>query len=93
MNETAEISLHAVKVFRFLERAAGWVTAKDVAAGAKVAGRTARAHLRRMTEQGLFDVAETFPGHRYRLSTKAEKRNKALLLRLRAAAEVFGVAA
>ena len=88
--ESNEISLHQVRVFQFLSGSNGWCTAIDVAAGSNVAKRTARAHLLKFVKAGVVDQAELFPGHRYRLSPLAEKRNKSLIQRLRQAAEVFG---
>jgi hypothetical protein len=89
--EKGEVSLHQVKIFEFVRKAAGWVTAKDVAAGSDVAERTARLHCLNLVNLGIFDQAEVFPAHRYRLSEKAGKRNKAYMIRLEAAKEVFGI--
>lgn len=89
--ESNEISLHQVRVFQFLSGRTDWITAADVAAGSKVASRTARAHLSKFVKAGVVDQAEVFPGHRYRLSPLAEKRNKSLIQRLRKAIEIFGV--
>ena len=89
--EKAEISIHLVRVFRWLtKRGDSWTTANEIAAGAKVAPRTARAHACKLVGLGICDQAEVFPGHRYRISKVAEKRNKGFLLRLRAAESVFG---
>jgi predicted ArsR family transcriptional regulator len=87
--ETNEVSRHQVLVFRSLKDGT-WVTSKEVAERAKVAERTARAHLKRLVDLGLLDEAKVFPGHRYRLSEKAEKRNGAYVRRLEEAASVFG---
>lgn len=46
----------------------------------------------KLVDLGLLDQAEVFPAHRYRLSSKADKRNKSYLQRLERAAEVFGIA-
>lgn len=68
------------------------MTANDIAAATSgIAARTVRAHLVRLVNLGLVDQAEVFPAHRYRLSDKAEKRNKAYLLRLLGAFDVFGM--
>ena len=88
--ETNEVSLHQVKVFQCLE-AGEWLTSKEVAERAGVAGRTARAHLLKLVHLGIVDQAEVFPAHRYRLSEMADKRNKAYVQRLHAAMEVFGI--
>jgi hypothetical protein len=87
--ERAEISAHQVRVFRFVSDAKRWVSNDEIAAGAQVAPRTARAHTRHFVSLGIFDQAEIFPSHRYQLSSKAEKRNKAYLLRLRQAEAVL----
>ena len=89
--ETNEISLHLVRVFELAKAHPGWLTAKEIADRAGVAGRTARAHAAKLVQLGIFDVAEVFPGHRYRLSELAVKRNKPMLQRLEAARMVFGL--
>lgn len=89
--EHNEISEHQVKIFRFMQQHKGWLTSQQVAEGAKVAARTARQHLLRLVQLGLLDQAEVFPAHRYRLSSKADKRNVAYLKRLEMACEVFGL--
>ncbi len=76
MTETNEISIHAVRVYALLlDRVAtqehGWVTANEIAAGAEVAPRTARAYAKRFVDLGIADLAEVFPAHRYRLSEQA----------------------
>ena len=43
----------------------------------------------RFVRAGLVDQAEVFPGHRYRFSGMAEKRNRTLLERLARAEEVL----
>jgi predicted ArsR family transcriptional regulator len=88
--ETNEVSLHQLKVFDCVAAATGWVTSKQVTDSVGISGRTVRAHLLKLVNLGLLDQAEVFPGHRYRLSAHAEKRNKAYLQRLDKAREVFG---
>ena len=90
--ETNEISRHEVAVYRVLTGHPGErLTNEAIAAAAPdVKPRTVRAHTRRLAELGIVDVAEVFPGHRYRYSEKASKRNRAYLLRLEKAAGVFG---
>ena len=89
--ERAEISIHQLRIFQFVRDAQRWVTSEEIAHGAQVAPRTARAHARHLVSLGIFDQAEVFPGHRYRLSSQAEKRNKGYILRLEQAAEVFNI--
>ena len=57
----------------------------------KVAHRTVRAHLRKLVSLGVLDVAEVYPGHRYRLAEKASKRNAGNVQRLQSVASVFGL--
>src|SRR4051812_1299578 len=54
MTETNEISLHLFRVFDFVRKAGGWVTAKQIAAGSAVAERTSRAHALRLVQAGVF---------------------------------------
>lgn len=89
--ERGEISLHQLKVFNFVKSQDGWTTAKDIAAGAGVAERTARHHARVLVHLGVFDRAEVFPAHRYRLSDKVNKRNKSYMLRIEEARQAFGL--
>jgi hypothetical protein len=89
--ETNEISLHQVKIFEFVRKADRWVTMKDVVAATGSRRETVGNHLRRFVSLGLMDQAEVWPGHRFRVSVLAEKRNKAMLERLDRAKEIFGV--
>ena len=91
MIEKNEISEHEIRVFLFVAKSSQWVSSKDISNGAKVAPRTARSHALKLVKLGLFDVAEVFPSHRYRLSEKAEKRNASYFIRLQKAAEIFGL--
>jgi len=86
--EKSEVSEHEVRVYRALcgEK---WMTAIEVSEAAHVAPRTARHHCKRLHELGLVDMAEVFPGHRYRVSAHARKRNAAYVRRLDRAAEVM----
>jgi predicted transcriptional regulator of viral defense system len=90
--ESNEISLHQLRVFEFVREAGRWVTATEIQDGTGVSPRTARHHALKLAKLGLFDQAEVFPGHRYRISQFAEQRNKDYMLRLEQAREVFGVA-
>lgn len=89
--EKGEISIHQVRIVDFVRENGSWVTAKEIAAGAEVAERTARHHALSLVNLGIFDQAEVFPAHRYKYSDKAEKRNKAYCLRLESARSVFGM--
>ena len=87
--ERSEISLHEVRLYKTLSEKE-WFTVKTVAEKAKIAARTASLHLKRLSDLGIVDVAEVYPGHRYRLSNKADKRNSGYLNRLKQACEIFG---
>jgi hypothetical protein len=89
--ETAEISRHQVAMYLFVKGAKGWVTSRDIEEGAGVCGSSARHFAKKLVDMGIFDVAEVFPGHRYRLSSLASKRNKSMVVRFETAASVFGM--
>jgi DNA-binding IclR family transcriptional regulator len=89
--ERSEVSVHEVRAYLALKGAAGWLTSLALAGAADIAPRTARAHVLKLVRLGLVDQAELFPGHRYRLSEMAGKRNAAYVQRLEQAAEVFGL--
>jgi hypothetical protein len=89
--ETNEISEHLYRIYAFVRDAEKWVTAKDIAKGAQVGDRTARAHALKLVKSGVFDQAEIFPGHRYRISEKADKRNRGFVQRLEKVGEVLGL--
>jgi len=88
--ERNEISIHQINVLDFVTDRGDWVTAAEIAKGAGVAARTARHHALNLVRLGIFDQAEVFPAHRYRLSGHADKRNKGYMLRLQEARKVFG---
>ena len=89
--ERGEISVHEVRLFLVLQKADSWMTSKQVAKDAEIAPRTARALLLKLSRLNIIDVAESFPGHRYKLSKMADKRNGAYLRRLQNMVEVFGL--
>jgi hypothetical protein len=93
MVERNEISRQEVEVFRVLSaHASQWMTNADIAAECdRVAARTVRAVTQKLVHLGILDLAEVFPGHRFRLSEKAAKRNRGYADRLRRVAEVFGI--
>lgn len=90
--ESNEISRHEVGIFATLQQADTWLTSRQIATQAHVAPRTARQHLLRFVQLNIIDVAEVFPGHRYRIPDDAAKRNRGYLDRLERAADVFGIA-
>lgn len=87
--ETNEVSEHLFRVYAFVVERNGWTTSQEIAKGAKVSPRTARAHALRLVKAGIFDLAEVFPGHRYRVASNAAKRNRGFFQRLEQAAEIF----
>lgn len=87
--ETAEVSMHQARVFRYLQRTPGWLSNHDIAHALAMPGRTVRAHTRKLVALGLCDQVEVFPGHHYRLADQAQKRNPGMWQRLEQAAEVF----
>jgi len=90
--ERNEISIHELSVWLALKRAGKWITNDELFAMVDgVRPRTVRTHTKKFVELGLVDLAEVFPGHRYRISEMASKRNKAYVLRLDAAIEQFGL--
>ncbi len=90
--ESNEISLHEVKFWLALvQNQNKWLSNSELGAASGVATRTARMYTLKLTRLGMLDAAEVFPSHRFRLSSKADKRNTAYSLRLKAAAEVFGL--
>lgn len=91
--ETNEVSLHQILVYLAVKNAgSAWITAREIAERSGVAPRTARAHSLKLVKLGIFDQAEVFPAHRYRLATTADQRKKGYLLRIEQAMSVFGVA-
>jgi len=90
--ETNEISIHQARLFIAARGASEeWLTANQLAEKARVAPRTARQHAKRLVDLGILDMAEVFPGHRYKFNEIAEKRNKAYMLRLERAIEALGL--
>jgi hypothetical protein len=90
--ETNEISVHQAKVYLVAKTSPEeWFTVLELAKRSGVARRTASMHASRLVSLGVFDLRELFPGHRFRIAAKAEKRNKAHILRLDEAVSVFGL--
>ncbi len=91
MVERNEVSRQEVEVFRVLTaNVAAWKTNSEIAAECQaVASRTVRAMTLKFVKLGLVDQAEVFPAHKFKLSAKADKRNRGYIERLKQAAEVF----
>jgi DNA-binding transcriptional ArsR family regulator len=90
--EKNEISVHEARLFSVL-RGLGreWITSAEAAKAAEISPRTSRAHLLKLADMGIVEAAAVFPGHRYRLAAKADKRNGGYLRRLEFACEIFGI--
>lgn len=91
--EQAEISIQQVKVFRYISQAKNWVSNHEIAQATGVSLRNVSLHTHRLTSLGILDQAEVYPGHRFRVCEKAEKRNGGYLARLKRAESVFGLSA
>lgn len=90
--ETNEISIHEAKAYRVLvESSPAWLTHKELASKSEIALRTARAYTLKWKNLGIVEVAEVYPGHRYRLAVKADKRNAGYVQRLESVCEIFGL--
>ena len=91
--ERNEVSVHEARVYVMVKSHEGWVSCNELIEKLKgvVAPRTVRAHMTKFQNLNLLDVAEVFPGHRYRWAKKADKRNNGYLKRLDMAVEVFGL--
>lgn len=87
--EKNDISAHEVRVFKSLTNE--WKSTREISEEAQVAYRTANMHLLRFVKLGLIDLARVFPGHRYRLSEKSNKRNAGYHIRLDQAASALGL--
>lgn len=88
-----EVSIHELKIYLALKGdSSRWLTNAQIAEKiGGIAERTVRAHTSRLVSAGLVERAEVFPGHRFRLSQKADKRGDGYLQRLEKAREVFGL--
>ena len=90
MQESTEISRHQLLIVRAL--AGGeWQTNQQIAESTGVARRTVRLHTLRLVSQGIAEVAQVFPGHRYRLVQKASRQNHPYWDRLVRAGEALGI--
>ena len=84
------ISIQEVRFYQALVASGkSWRTSRELAIKANIAHRTARLFTKRFADLGLVEIADVFPGHRYRLATKAEKTSAAYLTRIQHAESVF----
>jgi hypothetical protein len=89
--ECNEVSIHEVRAYLALTNSKDWMTSAEWAKQADIAPRTARAFAVKFINLGIAERAEVFPAHRYMIARKADKRNAGYLLRLKQAANVFGL--
>lgn len=90
--EKSEISLHLVRIWEFFKsNKARWASNQEIQSTVKFSPRTVRMHTLYLVRSGLIDQQEVFPGHRYRLSDVADKRNKNFFERLEKAIEIFQI--
>jgi DNA-binding transcriptional ArsR family regulator len=82
--ESALISPHQVAVCSFAIKHGGWFTTRALVTRMKISDRTARLHLKRLTDLGVLERRKLFGGCRYRVRPEADmdERAKAYLLRL-----------
>lgn len=87
-----QISLHLVKVWRFVKDRKDWFTAQDVKDATQVAERTSRNHITRLVKAGILESAPLFPEHRYRLAggKPMARGGHEFVQRLDKASEIFG---
>ncbi len=81
------ISEHLYRVFHFASTKKVWLTVAEIAVGARVAPRTARAHCDRLVRAGVFEQANVFPAHRFRLAPN--KKGQEMLRRLEATGRIL----
>jgi len=91
--EKAEISVHQWKIYECLLRSKAWMSNKDIAQQTGVSLRRVSFHTNNLVQLGILDQAEVYPGHRFRFSQQANKRNTAYLRRLQQAGEIFATLA
>ena len=89
MVETVQISPHQVRVYKVAAEKGGWLSILELASAAKVVRRTAALHAGNFVEIGIFERKQVFPGHRFRLVERPNKRAQAFIKRLEEAETVF----
>jgi DNA-binding transcriptional ArsR family regulator len=60
--ESRVISLHQITVLTYAFRRKGWFTTRQLSAKTEMSPRTARHHLKRLTELGILDRRRSFSG-------------------------------
>ena len=88
--ERSEVSLHLLKVYKFIKDLNGkWTTNKEVAKHVGFSLRTVSAHTLHLVNAGIINQAEVFPEHRFQYSEVSNKRNKTFHDRIEKAIEIF----
>ena len=89
------ISLHEAKVFHLLKTNKDkWLSHGEIADALKpISDRTVRAHVLRLTRDGIVEVAKLFPHHKHRFVDKVGKTNREYVTRLDQAVALFGLPA
>ena len=77
--EKAEISLHQWKIYDCLMKESTWLSNRDIAHQTGVSLRRVSFHTNNLVQLGILDQAEVYPGHRFKISAKADKRNSGYL--------------
>lgn len=83
------ISEHEIHVYEAVRLHGGWLTAKEIAAKADVADRTARHHAGALADTGVFDVAKVFGGYRYRIKSALDPEASAYVSEIEAAKRIM----
>lgn len=91
--EKAEISIHQWKIYDCLVKSQTWMSNKDIAQKTGVSLRRVGFHTNNLVQLGILDQAEVYPGHRFKISNRADKRNTGYLRRLVQAGEIFSAVA
>lgn len=84
-----QISIHEVRAYEAVRLNDGWLTAREIAAKADIANRTARQHAAELAVQGVFDVARVFGGYRYRIKTQLDPAASAYVSQIEAAKRIL----
>ena len=88
--EQAEISEHQWKIYDCLIKGQRWMSNREIAEFTGVSLRRVGFHTKNLVQLGILDQAEVYPGHRFKVASKAEKRNFGYIQRLQQAGEIFG---
>ena len=85
----AMISQSQIRIYEWASARGDWFTAREMATGVQMAGRTARWHLMRLTYLGVLERRKAFGGCRYRLAPHLGDDATTFLAELEAIRETF----